>query len=174
MGLLSVAVAILAVLVLLDLVLSAVVIRRLRAAERQLIEITTPSETGLVPGESMPDFVSADGRLSRADLVGKPSLVGFFADNCRHCPPEAERLVERADEIADRGVAVVSVIGTSDDGSDDLIPLLRKAGRLVIEGGSGELKGAFRAGATPTLLMFDDAGVLVASSPRVDELLGGE
>jgi hypothetical protein len=174
MVLLSVALAILAVLVLVDLVLSAGVIRRLRAAERKLIEISTPPETALALGESMPDFVSADGRLTRADLVGKPSLVAFFSDNCHLCPPQAERLVERADEIANQGVAVVSVMGTSDDGSDDLIPLLRKAGRLVIEGGSGELKGAFRAGPPPALLMFDDAGVLVATSRRVDEVLGGE
>ena len=171
MVLLSVAVAVLAVLVVVALVVSGAVIRRLRETERQLNEITAAARTGLVPGDSMPAFVSPDGRVSRADLIGRPSLVTFFSDSCGSCPAQAERLAERADEIAAQGVTVVSVIGTSDDGSDDLIPLLRKAGRLVFEEGPGGLKGAFRADSTPTLLMFDEAGVLVAKGHCVDEVL---
>ncbi|GIE99577.1 peroxiredoxin family protein [Paractinoplanes rishiriensis] len=171
MVLLSVAVAILTVLVLIDLVLSAAVIRRLRDTERQLVEITTPPQTGMAPGEAMPDFTAEGGDFSRADLAGRAALVAFFSSGCRHCPAQAERLAERADDLAARGVTVVSVLGVGDD--DELSPLLRKAGRLVTEPGFGPLAGAFQVDSTPTLLMFDEAGVLVANGHGVDEVLGG-
>jgi hypothetical protein len=171
---LSVAVAVLAGLVLIDLVLSAAVIRRLRDTEQQLIEIMTPPETGMTPGEPMPDFVLPGGEFSRADLTGRPALVAFFSASCRHCPAQAERLAERADELADKGVAVVSVLSASDGAADDLSPLLRKAGRLVGENGAGELMRAFHAEHTPTFLMFDRAGLLLANGHGLDEVLGGK
>ncbi|MDI6097440.1 TlpA disulfide reductase family protein [Actinoplanes sp. NEAU-A12] len=170
---LSVAVVILTALVLIDLVLTGAVIRQLRDTEKQLVEMNTPPDTGMAPGELMPEFVSPDSDLSRTDLAGKRTLVAFFSTGCRHCPAQAERLAERADEIAGRGITVVSVLGVSEGDTEELSPLLRKAGRLITENGSGEVAGAFRAFSTPTLLVFGEDGVLVANGHSLDEVLGG-
>ena len=174
MAFLSVAVAVLTALVLIDLVLSGAVIRRLRDTEKQLVEITTPPETGMTPGEPMPDFVSSDGDLSRPNLVNIPTLLCFFSASCRHCPVQAERLAERADEIAGRGITVVSILAVSEGDADELTPLLQKAGRLISGTGSGELMSTFKAEATPTFLLFDQHGVLSANEHSIDEVLGGK
>lgn len=174
MALLSVAVAVLTALVLLDLVLSAAIVRRLRETEKQLIEITTPPDTGMTPGDQMPDFLSSDGQVARSDLVGTRSLVAFFSDDCRHCPTQAERLAQRADEIAGSGLTVVSVLHVAGGSAEDLTPLLSKAGHLILENGTDELMNVFRADSTPTFLMFDDAGVLLRKGHGVDEVLDGE
>ncbi|MEV4282242.1 peroxiredoxin family protein [Actinoplanes xinjiangensis] len=171
---LSVAVAVLTALVLIDLVLTGAVIRRLRDTEKQIVEMNTPPDTGMAPGETLPEFTAPDGGLSRADLAGKRSLVAFFSAGCRHCPAQAERLAERADEIAGRGITVVSVLGVSEDAGEELAPLLRKAGSLIVEKGFGDVAAAFRTTSTPTLLVFGEDGVLVANGHSLDEVLGGE
>jgi hypothetical protein len=159
------------VLVLVDLVLSFAIIRRLRETETTLIEMTTPPASGMAPGEPMPEFVSQNGELSSADLAGEPVLLGFFSPSCRHCPAQAEQLAERADEITGKGVRVVSVLTVADGAPDDLSPTLRKAGTLITESDPGVLMAAFGAEATPSLLMFGDDGRLLAKGHAVDEVL---
>ncbi|MFC7533002.1 peroxiredoxin family protein [Actinoplanes sp. GCM10030250] len=173
MAFLSVAVAILTALVLVDLVLTGAVIRRLRDTEKQIVEMNTPPDTGMTPGERLPAFASPDGELTGADLAGKRSLVTFFSAGCRHCPAQAERLAEMADDIAGRGFTVVSVLGVAEGEDEQLSPLLRKAGPLIVENNFGEVAGAFRVTSTPTVLVFGEDGVLVANGHDLDEVLGG-
>ena len=170
---LSVAVAVLASLVLVDLVLTAAVIRRLRDTEARLDEITTPPDTGMALGDPMPEFTAPDGGVSRAGLAGGLSLVGVFSAGCRHCPAQARRLAESSDRLLGRGITVVSVLGLSDGDADELSPVLRKAGNVIVEKGGGELAGTFRVEATPTFLLFDEAGVLVAKGHDLDEVVSG-
>jgi hypothetical protein len=170
---LSVAVAVLASLVLVDLVLTAAVIRRLRDTERQLGEITTPPDTGMALGDPMPGFTAPDGGITRSGLAGGPALVGVFSAGCRHCPAQAQRLAERAGQLSGRDITVLSVLGLSDGDADELSPLLRKAGHVVVEKGGGELAGTFQVEATPTFLLFDEAGVLVAKGHDLDEVVSG-
>ncbi|GAA0445634.1 hypothetical protein Aca07nite_03480 [Actinoplanes capillaceus] len=174
MALLSVAVAVLTALVLLDLILTGAVIRRLRETEKRLIEITTPPDTGMRPGDPMPEFTSPDGGLSRADLAGTQALIGFFSAGCHHCPAQADRLAARADDLAAMGITVVSVLTVTAGDTDELSPRLEKAGRLIVETGTSDMMNAFQAEATPTFLLFDDAGVLLNREHGLDDVLGGK
>ncbi|MET8526294.1 TlpA disulfide reductase family protein [Micromonospora sp. NPDC005172] len=172
MAFLSTAVAILAALVLADLALSAAVIRRLRETEAKLIEMTSPPASGLPLGTAMPDFVAPDGQLSRADIVGSPTLIGFFSAGCRHCPGQAEKLADRAEEITGSGVRVVSFLTAPEETTENLGPTLQKAGLLVMDDTPSAVMAAFQVQGTPTFVMFGADGRLVARSHDLGEVLG--
>lgn len=166
---LTAAVVVLTVLVLVDLLLSAAIIRRLRDTEAQLADALPPTRTGLRNGTPMPDFSSADGSLTRADVAGTPVLIGFFSTGCRYCPAQAEQLAHRAAEITGRGIRVVNVLTVIDEEvADDLTPVLEKSGTVVTEHGPGGLMAAFSVGGTPTFLLYDRQGSLLGNGHTVD------
>lgn len=171
MLILAVAVATLAALVLVDLVLSAAIIRRLRETEAKLIEMTTPPTSGLPIGATMPEFASPDGQVSSTDIAGGPVLIGFFSAGCRHCPAQAEVLADRAEEIASEGVRVVSVLTVGEGMTDELAPTLTKAGPLIVEGDQGTVTAAFQVQGTPSFVMFGADGRLVAQGHDLSEVL---
>ncbi|GAA3388438.1 peroxiredoxin family protein [Cryptosporangium minutisporangium] len=172
MELLAAIVAVLAVLVLVDLVLSAAIIRRLRQTETTLIELRTPPDTGLPVGATMPEFSAVNGDLSSRDLVGEPAVIAFFSTGCPHCPAQAERLAARADELAGHGTRVVSVLAVAEGTTDDLTPTLRKAGRLLTESGPDGLMAVFGETATPSFLLFDAEGRLMRKGHELSDVLG--
>ncbi|TDC85943.1 TlpA family protein disulfide reductase [Micromonospora sp. KC606] len=161
----------LAALVVVNLVLSAAIIRRLRETEAKLIEMTTPAASGLPLGGAMPEFVSPDGQVSSADLAGGPVLVGFFSAGCRHCPAQAEALADRAEEIGGGGVRVLSFLTAGEGETDDLAPTLRKAGLLVTEGDTSAMMTTFQVQGTPAFLMFGDDGRLLARGHELSEVI---
>jgi peroxiredoxin len=171
MAFLAVAVAALAALVLVDLVLSAAIIRRLRETEERLDGLDAAAMPGLMVGESMPEFVAPDGTVSRADLVGGRALVGFFAAGCRHCPAQARKLADRAGQLAASGIRLVSVVTVPEGEADELTATLQGAGPLVVESGSGTVMAAFHELATPSFLLFDVDGRLLVRGHDVDALL---
>lgn len=171
MVLLTAAVVVLTALVLIDLVLTGAIIRRLRAIETMLTD-GGPDGAGLAPGQPLPAFVSGDGAVSSTDLAGRSALIGLFSASCRHCPDQAERLAERAGELTERGVEVVSVLTVADGEPDTLGTTLGEAGRLVVEALGGAVSAAFPAEGTPTLLLFGEDGRLVTKAHAVDEVLG--
>jgi AhpC/TSA family len=171
MALLAAAVAALAALVLIDLVLSAAIIRRLRGTEERIDELTAPPVSGLMVGENMPEFVTPDGGLTRADLAGEQALIAFFATGCRHCPGQARQLADRAPRLAGAGIRVLSVVTVAPGDVDELTATLHEAGRVVTETGSATMMGAFHEQATPSFLLFGVAGHLLARGHDLDALL---
>lgn len=171
---LSIAVAVLAALVLVDLVLSAAIVRRLRETEAKLIEMTTPPASGLSLGAAMPEFTSPDGQISSSDLAGSPVLIGFFSASCRHCPAQAAALADRAEDIRAGGVRVVSFLSTGEDATDELAPLLRKAGLLVTGGDQGALMTTFQVQGTPAFLLFASDGRLAMRGHELGEVLNSQ
>jgi hypothetical protein len=166
---LTAAVIVLTVLVLVDLLLSAAIIRRLRDTEAQLADAMPSTQPGLKTGTPMPDFSSADGSFTRADVAGVPVLIGFFSTGCRYCPAQAEQLAHRSSEIAGRGIRVVNVLTVLDeDGPDDLTPVLEKSGTVVTEHGPGGLMAAFSVSGTPTFMLFDGHGTLLGNGHTLD------
>jgi hypothetical protein len=169
---LTTAVIVLAVLVLVDLLLSGAIIRRLRDHEAQLADALPSTEPGLRTGTPMPDFSSADGSLTRADLLGVPVLLGFFSTGCRFCPAQAEQLAHRGPGIAAGSIRVINVLTVTDESvADDLTPVLEKSGTVVTEHGPGGLMATFSVSGTPTFLLFDREGTLIGTGHTVDEAL---
>lgn len=172
MLLLTAAVVALTVFVLIDLLLSAAIIRRLRDTEARLEEITPSARPGLMTGTAMPDFRDAGGSFTSADVAGTPLLLAFFATGCRYCPTQAEQLAHRKAEIDGLGIRVVSVLTVIDDAApDDLTPTLEKSGLVVTEHGPGGLMATFSVTGTPTFLLYDRSGTLLGSGNAVHEVL---
>lgn len=169
---LTTAVIVLTVLVLIDLLLSAAIIRRLRDTEAKLADAVPSTEPGLKTGTPMPDFSSTEGSFTRADVADTPVLIGFFSTGCRYCPTQAEQLAHRSSEIAGWGIRVVNVLTVIDDDvPDDITPVLEKSGTVVTEHGPGGLMAAFSVSGTPTFLLFDRQGTLLGKGHTLDAAL---
>ncbi|GAA4957772.1 peroxiredoxin family protein [Actinoplanes utahensis] len=172
MLLLTAAVIALTVFVLIDLLLSAAIIRRLRDTEARLDEITPSARPGLMNGTAMPDFSDAAGTFTRAGVTDVPLLLAFFATGCRYCPTQAEQLAHRKAEIDGHGIRVVSVLTVLDDAApDDLTPTLEKSGAVVTEHGPGGLMATFSVTGTPTFLLYDRTGTLLGSGNSIHEVM---
>jgi hypothetical protein len=170
--LLTAAVVALTVFVLIDLLLTAAVIRRLRETEARLAELTPSTRPGVMTGTSMPDFSDAEGVFTRAAVDGTPLLLAFFATGCRYCPTQAEQLAHRSAEITGLGIRTVSVLTVIDDEApDDLTPVLEKSGTVVTEHGPGGLMATFSVTGTPTFLLYDRNGTLLGSGNALEEAL---
>jgi thioredoxin-related protein len=168
---LTAAVIVLTVLVLINLVLSAAIIRRLRETEAQLADVLPATDAGLQTGTPMPDFSSTDGSFTRAELAGTPVLMGFFSTECRYCPTQAEQLAHRATGITERGIRVVNIVtAINEEAPDTITPILEKSG-IVIADGPGGLMAAFSVSGTPTFLLFDGNGTLLGKGHTIDEAL---
>lgn len=166
------AVIVLTVLVLVNLLVSAAIIRRLRETEAALAEALPSTQPGLRTGTPMPEFASMDGTFSKADVAGTPALFGFFSTGCRYCPAQAEQLAHRAAEIAELGIRVVNIVSViNDDVPDDITTLLEKSGPVVTEHGPGGLMATFSVSGTPTFLLFDRVGTLLGKGHSVEEAL---
>jgi len=71
-------------------------------------------------GATIPDFTvkSQEGKmLTKADIVGKPTLMVFFASWCPHCQAEAPRIREIAQANPDLNVVMIGV-GDKESQSD--------------------------------------------------------
>lgn len=177
MAMLTAAVILLSVLVVLDLTLSAAVIRRMRVYESA--RTAPPDRGGLADGTVVPEFSGATadgGTFGSADLAGSRTLLGFFATSCTHCVAAAPALAERAEQLAAEGVGVVPVltldeVGVAEDVAADMHTALVKAGVLVTEPRPGPVATAFRVKATPSYVLVGADGRVLASGYSVDECL---
>lgn len=154
--LLTAAVVLLAVLVLLNMSVTAAMVRRLRHVEegRQ----RPPDLGGLAVGAEVPAFeaTAVDGHpLTAEALSDRRTVVAFYSTSCEGCRVQAPGFAAEAKRLAAEGTQVVSVLmlmgGARDgDGPDGLRDLLASAGHLVVEDGVGALATSFEARATPS------------------------
>jgi hypothetical protein len=164
----------LAILVVLNLILTTAMIRRLRDIEQRQLDAARPPdgwELGSpLPIEALTERADLTG-LTAADLTGAPVLFGFFSTTCRYCPDEARRLADRSARLAADGVRVVSVVSTLDGKAapPELAELLDGTGRVVVEPEPGTLGPLLRVAGTPSYLYFDGSGRLAGKGISVDE-----
>ena len=131
----------------------------------------TPS-TMLEIGSQAQDFSlpepASGNQVSLADFIGKPLLVVF---SCNHCPYVLhiiESFAEFANQVQQRGVAVVminsnDVAGYPADSPAKMIELAQRQGfefpYLYDE--SQQVASAYRAACTPDFFLFDSSHQLV-------------
>ncbi|WP_034260896.1 TlpA family protein disulfide reductase [Actinospica robiniae] len=177
MAILTAAVILLSILVILDLVLSAAVIRRMRVYESA--RNAPPDRGGLADGAPVPEFATttADGaEFATASLAGARTLLGFFATSCTHCVAAAPALADRAGRLAAEGVEVVPVltmdeVGALDGVAESMRADLAKAGTLITEPRPGPVVSAFQIRATPSYVLVGPDGKVLTSGYTVDECL---
>jgi peroxiredoxin len=171
MAVLTAAVVVLAVLCLLNLAVSAAVIRRLRAVPSG----SAAEIGGLQPGTPVPEFSveTRDGvRTGHEALLGRRTLVAFFATDCPGCEQEVPRLARRRAELAEAGVTVLSVLLDTGPDRHDHGAALAGTGLLVSSAvDTATLMQVFRAGVTPSYFMVERDGTVVAKGTDVDSCL---
>jgi peroxiredoxin len=172
---LSVAVVVLAVL--LDLSLTAAVIRRLRVlGERPSV----PDVGGLPVGAEVPAFeVPAvdGGPLTREVFSGRRTLVAFYSTSCAGCREQAPGFAAEAGKLTAKGVQVLPVLtpdgaGLGDAEQGRLRELLAGTGRLVVDG-EGALPRAFAVQATPSYFAVGPDGRVTGKGLSLAESLEG-
>jgi len=175
MTVLYLTVTVLALLVVVNLLLTAAMIRRLRDLEQRQADAAAGPPGGLALGTPLPvDALTerADRTgLTAAELTGGPVLFGFFSTTCRYCPEEADRLAARAARLTAGGIRVISVVSTLDDkaGAPELSRVLDGAGRVIVEAEPGALLPLFEVVGTPSYLYFDGSGTLAGKGVSVDD-----
>lgn len=194
MPVLVAAFAVLTVLVLLNLLLTFGVIRKLREHAQALAPVVP--RTTLTPGAPVPDFAAPTDRgdvVSNATFRGTGGLVAFLAPDCPACAEQLPAVRSRLAEAASGPGAVVVVLtrmhpapsGPSAAGATaaetaELIEALGVAGGpalIVREPLDGPAQTAFQVAAFPAFYLVDgDGRVEVATNaaarlperPRLD------
>ncbi|HEX4814546.1 MAG TPA: redoxin domain-containing protein [Nonomuraea sp.] len=164
----------LGVLVLVNLLLTVGIIRKLRTYERDRAAAPDPSRptTGLRAGTAVPAFAATarDGsEVGVADLAGRRTLVGFFSSDCEGCTTAAPGFAPAAREA---GVAALAVVTAGHRDPEELLAALGDDVTAVVEQGPGSLTEAFAVSAYPWYFLTGPDGVVVASAANSEGCLG--
>ncbi|MEU8199254.1 redoxin family protein [Microbispora amethystogenes] len=173
MAVLAAAVILLGGLVLVNLLLTGAVIRKLRKIAKET-SAGRPESAGLAVGAEVPAFSArtvADTKVGADDLAGAPTLVGFFSTDCRHCLPKAPVFAATAREAEAAGVRTLAVIVAGQEEPADLLAALADDVRVVVESEGGAMTGAFEVAAFPSFFLVGPDATVTATGHEPDRLL---
>jgi hypothetical protein len=160
------AIVVVAVLCVLDLLLTYGVIRRLREHTELLAQRPARMPDVIIgAGSTVGGFTATtvDGDELTADGLEPGTLVGFFSPGCRACVEQLPRFVAAAAAHPggqDRVLAVV--VGAAEDTTEQVAALTPKARVVVAEHGS-EIEKAFAVSGYPGFALIGDAHVVTVS-----------
>jgi len=157
---LLVAVVVLALLVMCDVMVTGLVIRRLRGLGDHVSTMGPDAMPDLLTGQPVPSFgaVAEHGELiNTARLKKGRFLVGFFSAGCGPCHDAQPELLRR---LRDGSNGVVVVTGAR-DGSRELVDAALATAPVVVENETREVSKAFGVRAFPTFVVVED-GVIGA------------
>lgn len=165
MELVAVALAILAVGLVLDLLLSVGLVRRFRSLGTQLsaanAQITLPLRGGIPAGEPVPlvEALTEEGESwAVVEMRGRPFLMAFFESQCGACRGHLEELSQYASSAhIDRNSIVAVVAGDRTLGTD-LIDGGARLGRVIVEADARALSERFQIRAYPTFFVIGAQG----------------
>lgn len=168
------AVVVLAVLCVLNLMLTTAVVRRLRVHSEQLAG-TLPARAGtaLPVGAPAPGFAatSVDGAAVSSDrLSGAASLLGFFSTGCSSCAEQLPVFVAHAGAFPGGRERVVAVVTGEGGEAERLVGELRAVATVITENGPGGLRGRYEVGFFPTFYALDDRGRIASAGHSAREL----
>ncbi|MFC4035034.1 TlpA family protein disulfide reductase [Streptomyces polygonati] len=170
MAVLTAAVVVLGILCVLNLAVTAAVIRRLRTVPATG---SRPPVAGLAPGSAVPQLALRDERgepVTRASLLGHHTLVAFFATDCPECSIHAPELVGRGAELGAAGVRLLTALVDTGPDRNGLRRLLGGAGTLLVGEASAELAARFATEFTPAYFLVGPDGTVLGSGPTTAAL----
>ncbi|WP_191094362.1 thioredoxin domain-containing protein [Nocardia colli] len=156
------AVVVLAVLVVLNLLLTFAVLRRLRIHEERLATpgATRPSDRDQLIGRRLPQF----------EATGANRLVAFFSAGCAPCVEQAAEFARHPDP--DR-VAIL-VLGLAPEAERERLRTALGDAPTVIGDPTGDaLAGELGVHSFPQLLLLDQSGTIVAARHSLAALAAG-
>jgi thiol-disulfide isomerase/thioredoxin len=154
---LVVAVVLLGVLTLLNLALTAGLVRHLRRSDGRDATIG-----GVPVGHTVGDFAGLDteGRPVARDLLAGPTLVGFFTPGCEPCEDLLPRFERKAGTLPHDSLAVVHAVRAQD--ADGYVARLSPVARVVVEAPGGSLQEAFQVSGFPSVFLVGGDGTVIA------------
>jgi hypothetical protein len=165
---LAVAVVFVAVLCVLDLLLTLGVIRRLREHTSRLenLEVAGYTANSLpVVGEKVGEFTATtvDGTSLSRDSLMRETLVGFFSPTCVSCKEKLPDFVDHARRWVNDRRQVLAVVTGPVELAGEMVESLRPLGITVVDGVRGPVSSAFKADYTPMFCLLDDTGTVIGA-----------
>ncbi len=169
-------VAAVALLCIIDLLLTLGVVKRLRElGERQ----PTPADNwtpvrGLVPGSTPAGFtaVTTEGVPVSLDSLMDGALVVFLSPHCKPCVAKVPEFIELAAALPDGKQRVLTVLTGEEPELSTLAARLEPVAHVVTEPFDGPLTKAFGVQSLPVVYVLDGHQHVAASSPDITEFLG--
>jgi peroxiredoxin len=170
----SVALAGVSALCLVNLALLFAVIRKVRLLGERVDKIPVMAPAALLPvGSQAPEFtaVTTSGESrSLADLTGSRSVVGFFSPNCQPCRAQVPQFIEFVRALpGSPGHALAVVVGEG-DAAARFAAELDGAAAVVISPRQGPLTAAFSVRGFPAFYLVDPDGRIEARGMAVQAL----
>ncbi len=167
-------VSVLTVLVALDLVLTAAVMRRLREHDAALrgpaVQLAT--SPGLPVGARVPAFAAqtSRGTINSDELTADDTLFAFVSPGCVGCEEDRPRLTAELRRRAEAGQVSVVVVTESSTRIREYESTYGALAQVVADGPvDGPVTTAFAVRAYPSYALVRE-GVLQASAGDIDEL----
>ncbi|MFJ3229745.1 hypothetical protein [Streptomyces sp. NPDC086787] len=159
------AVVLLAVLCLLNLLLTFGVIRKLRA---QAAEKADRVADGLIipAGSTVAAFsaVTTDGERISRESLGE-TMLGFFTPGCQACKERLPLFVDQARTITrETGRSVLAVVHGTEEETREQVAALSEVAHVVVEAGDGPLGEAFEVTGYPVFGLISADGTLSATT----------
>jgi thiol-disulfide isomerase/thioredoxin len=170
----TLAVALIGALCLINLLLTLAVVRRLRQHGEQLTgrRTTDPAMSPYLPlGTPVPEFAAttlAGEVVSLGDLTGARSIVAFLAVNCPPCRMQLREIAEFAQSFPGGARRVLVVVSAASlDRAGDYIEELTGKAAIVVERMTGPTGQAFAVSAFPAIYALDERGHVQAASNSI-------
>ena len=159
------AVVLLAVLGLLNLLLTLAIVRRMRTMN----PVQLPPEP-LSQGSPIRPFTATtiNGRtVSEYDLRGGQALVGYFSPGCPPCEAALPRFISYAAGL-DRERVLAVIVDDTGTGAGD--PTLEAVAQVVVASEHAPVVEALSAYGYPAVFLLDEDGRVVAADTTVEGL----
>lgn len=172
MQILIAVVVLLALVSLVNLVLTVGVVRRLREHSQKLAEVSAVASPMLDVGSTIEEFsaVTVDGATLRREDLSSGTTVGFFDAHCETCHELLPSFVAEARRVPGGRDRVLAVVRDDNGDGGDLVSPLREIARVVVERRRGPVALAFHVKAVPSFCRLDaDRTIIVAGyEPALD------
>ncbi|MBE3011822.1 TlpA family protein disulfide reductase [Microbispora sp. NEAU-D428] len=174
MAVLVAAVILLGGLVLVNLLLTTAIIRKLRTLGKASPPGGEVPAPGLAVGAEVPAFSAltvADTKVDSDGFAGERTLVGFFSTDCRHCLPKAPAFLATARDAAADGVRTLAVVVAGSEGPAKLLAALTDDVSVVVEDEGGAMADAFAISGFPVFFLVGPDATVAASGHEPERLL---
>jgi thiol-disulfide isomerase/thioredoxin len=168
MSVLVVAVVLVALLCLLDLLLTFGVIRRLKEHTSHLEKLLAGGgfENPLPTiGDTVGEFTATtvEGKSVSQDSFSMETLVAFFSPSCEPCKAKLPGFAEYAADWVNDQRQVITVVTGPVEQTAEMVDSLKPVSTVVTDGVDGPISQAFKARSTPTFCLVDNAGTVIAA-----------
>ncbi|MFC0628093.1 TlpA family protein disulfide reductase [Kribbella deserti] len=172
MIILTVAVVLIGVVLVLDLMITLGLVRRLRSHAEMLTKLVNTSNQGLdvgivAVGTPIASFTATalDG-LEVAPAGG--TVLGFFSTRCDTCAESLPGFLAYAEPLGKE--RVIAIVNGDEPMLTEMAEKLSKVARVVIEAHDGPVARAVGVVGTPTLVVLDDNLRVAASGYQAGQL----